>query len=45
MLHTIKSLKNTKKKSYFIKKIKYIVCFFFSMHFGFDNQFIESIRM
>jgi hypothetical protein len=43
-MHTAKSLKT--KKSYFIfiqqRKLKQI--YYFSMHFGFNNQFIKVMR-
>jgi hypothetical protein len=46
MLYTTKSLQNTKIIFFFKIKIKiYGMLYFFSMHFGFNNQFIESMRI
>jgi len=48
-MHTAKSLKaKKKKKSYCIsihqRKLQKIYILYFSMHFGFNNQFIKVMR-
>jgi hypothetical protein len=41
-MHTVKSLK-TKKFIFLYNKEKKYICYF-SMHFGFNNQFIKVMR-
>jgi hypothetical protein len=47
VMHITKSLKNKNKSHiFFLKnKIHDMFYFIFSMHFGFNNRFIESMRI
>ena len=46
MLYMTKSLKNkNKSRIFFLKKIHRMFYFIFSMYFGFNNRFIESMRI